>query len=901
MKHSSFFRPSTRIIFSALLLILPVLGLFVHLAVEQPSAVAQDTQEEILHLPETASRVYAGEDTGNRQALISLSKHTETYPKNSTGYTTSLASYSRLSGEDNPDHSAALSFTNPLLAIHTGTSRYNVDLQLPLLIILGVLLIAFPVAWGIGRFYLDNRLNRLTQTVRKLAEGDLSARTGLTASHREIESLARSIDEMAGSLQRREKAIEQNEASFQRMAENAQDILFRFIYLPEPHFEYVSPAAQPITGYSPEEFYADPNLALNRIDPQDHNRSDEALQDKCAPTLPITLRFIRKDGEVIWVELRVAHHHDAQGNPTMIEGIARDVTETKHSEQLLKRLLDELKALHGVALAGTESTTTDELIARATKIIGESLYPENFGIILYHPSTDELVPHASFRCRDGSRMLTLHLGEGIVGKAAQTRQPICIGDVQEYAGYIAGDPEIRAEVSVPLIVDGQLLGVIDAESTHRNAFTKPDEHLLVALASELATAIEKTRLLEAERRRRKEAETLSESGAALNSSLDLHQVLETILGSLGRVVPYTSTTLMLLNEDHLEISAGRGLKLQNLVGVPIDPQANQALQSLVASAQPSVIADTLADPNWHEHACTQGARSWMGIPLLAKGRVIGVLNVNHNDPGVYTTESAQMALAYANQAAVAIENARLFETERNRSHQLAVIASVSSALRVAQSRDAMLPIILSQVIDLFEAQGASLAMRDQTTGDMVIEHAQGIWAQYTGLRIPTGRGISSKIATSGKPYLNNEAASDATAFRPEYLEGANALLGVPLIVQAQVIGVLFMGRQAPIEESEIRLTRIQDPQLDQRRAGQHDHAVKESDIVHHPDGIGGHRPQTLKNPGLELRGYRKTHAGDRADEAVRKHFLPVETRIAVHHAGQQRVSRSPNETGAAAG
>jgi PAS domain S-box-containing protein len=142
------------------------------------------------------------------------------------------------------------------------------------------------------------------------------------------------------------QALRESEQRFRRLAENAQDIVYRYRLAPTPGFEYVSPASTRITGYTPEEYYADPDLESGMVHPDDRARRAWGLEAG-ATAEPTVCRWVRKDGGVIWIEQRNTLICDERGSPVAIEGIARDVTDrmsrhraTEASEQQLRALFD---------------------------------------------------------------------------------------------------------------------------------------------------------------------------------------------------------------------------------------------------------------------------------------------------------------------------------------------------------------------------------------------------------------------------------------------------------------------------------------------------------------------------------------------------------------------------------
>jgi diguanylate cyclase (GGDEF)-like protein len=167
-----------------------------------------------------------------------------------------------------------------------------------------------------------------------------------------------------------------------------------------------------------------------------------------------------------------------------------------------RKQVRQLTALHDVALTSTKVDNEDELIERITDIIGKNLFTDNFGILLLEEQAQILRPHPSYRFFSTKeiRANNVRLGEGVTGQVAETRQSQCIGNVRHLKHYLDVDERTVSELCVPILFKDQLLGVINAESTKRNAFNSDDERMLTTLAGQLATAIKQIRRTQAERK-----------------------------------------------------------------------------------------------------------------------------------------------------------------------------------------------------------------------------------------------------------------------------------------------------------------------------------------------------------------------------------------------------------------
>ncbi|GAG43871.1 unnamed protein product, partial [marine sediment metagenome] len=170
------------------------------------------------------------------------------------------------------------------------------------------------------------------------------------------------------------------------------------------------------------------------------------------------------------------------------------------------------------------------------------------------------------------------------------------------------------------------------------------------------------------------AEALEEATAALTATLDFDRVLDGILEQVSRVVPNDATNIMLIEGDQVHIVRWRGYErfgekefVSTVVfRIPDVP----GLQQMMESGEPMVIPDTATYPDWVRVPVTEWLRSYAAAPVIVRGEVIGFLNVDSATPGFFTQAHVETLRAFADHAAAAIENARLYESEHRRSVEL---------------------------------------------------------------------------------------------------------------------------------------------------------------------------------------------------------------------------------------
>lgn len=332
--------------------------------------------------------------------------------------------------------------------------------------------------------------------------------------------------------------------------------------------------------------------------------------------------------------------------------------------------------LREVMLAAASTLDFDQILQRTIQTLRSALQVEFLAVVLPDESREFLRIHPSQIGYDVPvEEVRLPLDGSVCGMVFQSGKAMLIRDVRDVPFYYPGHPDVRSELCVPLRVGEEVIGVLNIESRKQNAFQEEDLAFFTAIAGELAIALENARLYQREQRRREEAESLYRAAQAMTTTLDLQEVLERILTELQNVVPYDSASVQLLREGKLEIIAGRGFpRPEETLGATIDLMANgNPNVQVVRTRAPVILEDAPAIyPEFRrEPHVRAGIRAWMGVPLLYGDRVIGMLTLDKKEPGFYTRDYARVALAFAGQAAIAMENARLYEQLEERSAELA--------------------------------------------------------------------------------------------------------------------------------------------------------------------------------------------------------------------------------------
>jgi sigma-B regulation protein RsbU (phosphoserine phosphatase) len=317
------------------------------------------------------------------------------------------------------------------------------------------------------------------------------------------------------------------------------------------------------------------------------------------------------------------------------------------------------------------NTTLDlqTLLSRTAELVRALIPYRIFAIVLLNDRTHEL--RVRFQIGHTPKVARMHIpvGQGIVGQVALTREPILLNDVSSNPHYISANPEVRSELAVPLIAKNRLIGVMDLESEQPGFFRPEHLNVLTMTASRIAQSIENARLYARVSRQAQTLEVLNEISAELASILDLKPLLERVGHLLRRLIDYQMFTIMLLDEKGETLItryAWRfGYAHAPLRRIPVnDGLVGAAVREWRTINVPDVEKDQRYLPMNPE------TRSELVIPLFYKGRVIGVLDLEHTRTGFFNEEHERMLNTLGAQIAIAIENARLYQAVRRQEQQL---------------------------------------------------------------------------------------------------------------------------------------------------------------------------------------------------------------------------------------
>ncbi|HEY3228310.1 MAG TPA: PAS domain S-box protein, partial [Roseiflexaceae bacterium] len=336
-----------------------------------------------------------------------------------------------------------------------------------------------------------------------------------------VPAIARELREASERTARRqaELSLHESEERFRRLAENAPDMIYRYLLTSTPGFDYISPAAMAITGYTPQEYHADSDLRVKLIHPDDRGRFESLWQAPAAGGTPFTIRCVRKDGVIIWTEQRITPITDAAGTITAIEGIVRDITERRRAAR-------RLAAQYAASRVLIESANLDGAASRLLQTIGEGLEWDlgEFWTVDQHADTlhctttwnAPMSTAAAFEVV--SRQQSFSSDIGLPGRVWANGEPVWVADLRterDFPGCAAmASAGLQSALAFPVQSGSGVLGVIVLFSYAIRPLDEGLIQLVAALGHQIGQFVERTRAEAALR------ESEARKGAILATALD---------------------------------------------------------------------------------------------------------------------------------------------------------------------------------------------------------------------------------------------------------------------------------------------------------------------------------------------------------------------------------------------
>ncbi len=634
-----------------------------------------------------------------------------------------------------------------------------------------VAVLALAAAWAGGDLFILRQVQALVHATQRLSAGDLSARTGLPPAEGELSQLAQTFDRMAAALEQREAERQQSEAALRKSEELYRTLAQNF-----------------------------PNGAVLLFD---HD-----------------LRYTLADGAGL-----------AQ------VGLSKDMLEKATIWEVFPpEVVALLEPRYRAALAGTESAFEVPFAGRVYLVRTLPIRNERgdtqsvAGMVMTQDITESKQAEEALRARERQyRNIFESVNDGLLLYDLEGRPVDCNPAVSRMFGYTVEEfLQLRADDFVhpdsrslfALFGDtvragrefqarGQMMRK-DGSTFHAEArgslFLYHGQPHVLAIVRDVTEEVAATQLLEQRvEARTRELAALLQVSRNITSTLELESVLGQFLDQIKAALDYSAASIFSREGEMFHCRAYRG-PFPEEKALQIRYSANNAIDlHVISSRQPFYIPDLHDDtpvaryfrkvsgPEEFENLYAH-IHSWLRVPLIVKEQVIGVLTLHHHEPGHYSPQQAELALAFADQAAAAIENARLFEAVQRRAEQFRVISAVGQRIAAILAVDELLVQTARLIRETFGyhhthiglIEGEEVVFKTAAAGPPDDPQYQNCEA----VRLRVGEdGIVGWVAQRGEPLLVPDVRRD-TRFVAAKGDQTCAELAVPIKVKGQVIGVI---------------------------------------------------------------------------------------------------------------
>jgi GAF domain-containing protein len=466
-----------------------------------------------------------------------------------------------------------------------------------------------------------------------------------------------------------------------------------------------------------------------------------------------------------------------------------------------QRRAEQFRVITEVGRQITSTLDINELLVQVVRLVEQTFgyYHVAIGLIegdevVYRAGAGILWEDPQFQFQPGR----LKVGkEGITGWVAGSGEPLLVADVSREPRYVwMPGSKTRSELAVPLKAKGKVIGVLDAQSDQLDAFDEADLVVLQSLARQATIAIENARLYEDTKNRVAQLTALQETTRAVASTLELDELLKLIIQQATTLLQADGGMLNLVDWENKEddVVAATGSAAFTLgYGSPLEG----SLSGWVALHNQPVISNQVQD----DSRVDRYALSWLVekqiqsaavAPLTIKDQVIGTLVIidKQGGRGEFDQSDLDLLVVFASQAAIAIQNARLFDAEQRRAEQFRVISEVGRRITSILAVDELLDQMARLIKEAFNYYHVGFGLVE---GDEVVSKAEAgpFRDAYQSSRVRVGQqGIWGWVAATGEPLLVPDVSQE-----PRYLFLSDAAktrseLCVPLKTKEAVIGVL---------------------------------------------------------------------------------------------------------------
>jgi GAF domain-containing protein len=569
-------------------------------------------------------------------------------------------------------------------------------------------------------------------------------------------------------------------------------------------------------------------IGITAIDGKDHIaknveedpyfQSIECLpQTKAEATLPLIV-----EGRILGVLDIQSNHHESfhENDMLVLHSLADNIALAVESARLynaMEKRAERLNAVLEINYAISSILDLDTLLEEVVKRIHDRFNYPFVHIFTVHPGRRKVIYHTG----SGKRSTHLHTNayaydldapKGLIPNVARTGEPMLVNDVDQHPLYVPSKlppHDTRSELTIPLVFGKEVLGILDLQSDVYNSFSQEDLDLFEGLASVIAVALRNANLFRTERWRREVADSFQDVAKLLSENVELPTLLDKILTSLEKILPCDASAIWLLEKPAEEDGSPGQLRLAAVHGVSgvhitktleENAEVRDFLNGSLNISSPTIrTPESLYGPLGKALNYPPNYSS-VSVPLRAGENVLGSLTLAHHLEGRYGTETSTISATFANYAAVAIQNARLYSAAQQEAWSSTVMLQVAEACQSITSEEELLSTMSRLAPLLVGIDQCCFYLYDQSKSTFEMRSWYGFHPSEEELSIQEFDAIPIlKLITTQSPVFVADPAEELKLNSIEFTPKQHTVVLLPLLARGELLGAFLVSHRADME------------------------------------------------------------------------------------------------------
>jgi PAS domain S-box-containing protein len=524
----------------------------------------------------------------------------------------------------------------------------------------------------------------------------------------------------------------------------------------------------------------------------------------------IEYRLRHASGEYRWIMDIGRPFNDLNGDFAGYLGSCYDIHEDRQNRDTIVKRAEKMSKLYEITreLNNHQSlqTISDLVCEKTMDLMG---VPEVV-VSIYNPHLDQFIIK-SIRGYDVPIGAIVTGTDGIAGKVKQSHEPFILTD---YASYIFKLPQFcdapfGATMTVPMLFGDELVGILGLGEfkPSKREFTEDDLNWASLLANASAGAIHNAGLYQTMQTTADQLAMLYDAGLALNSMLEPKKLLSFLLQIAQQALSCERIAFLSIKEDTgtvvYEVGHGLPQKLvEKLSRIEIQAKKDDPIDRLIQSHLPVKYSNKDVDLN--SEIIDPGQKSYLLVPVTHDGKIIGIIAASDHIENKFSQADERLMVLFGNQTAVAIINSRMFAEIINRSKELEALASISAAMRPAQTSSEIIPIILTNLLKLAHGKSAAYIKFLPGSQDYRIENALGEVKPVIGTLVSKDLSNFLKLNLL-KPLFLHINGTLKSKIKMDWMRENNEIAFIPILIDQENAGYLYIASDKIFEENIINI------------------------------------------------------------------------------------------------